>query len=531
MLRCVRRVLSAICCVALIMAMTIITSPVPATAASGPLEPVHDVPASPAVNVNYVHGAINSYWGIDIPPNAAISDTKNAVNMKYLLGMVDIANARLGTTTSYGTGEYATSGAVSQNTANNAIKTLIRRSYPFTITTTSTNSFSFNISASGLFYIDWGDGTEMQQIVKTDTNTQTISHTYTSTAAHTIKMGGRATGYSAAAAISFAQNTTLAKISGSLGRIFVTQSDGTQPSFSSAFMGCTNLSGSIPAELFAGISGAPRTSMFEDTFNGCVGLTGAIPAGLFSGITGAPATLMFKHTFYGCTGLTSIPSGLFAGISGTPQSSMFNGTFYGCTGLRGAVPSGLFSGVTGAPAYAMFHETFYGCTGLTSIPANLFAGVSGAPAGLMFKNTFYGCSHLTSIPSGLFAGIKGAPASSMFNSTFANCTGLTSIPSGLFAGVKGAPASAMYYSTFSGCTKLSGQIPVGVFGTLSGSPASLMFKQTFSGCSGLTGPSARNPNGTYLYNVFSSATASHVGSMYYGVKSLSDYSSIPSAWK
>ena len=165
MLRYMRRVLSAICCVALIMAMTIITSPVPATAAS-PSEPVTSVTTSPAVNVNYVHGAINSYWGIDIPPNAAISVTKNAVNMKYLLGMVDIANARLGTTTSYGTGEYATSGAASQNTANTAIKTLIRRSYPFTITTTSTNSFSFNISASGLFYIDWGDGTKIQQIVK-----------------------------------------------------------------------------------------------------------------------------------------------------------------------------------------------------------------------------------------------------------------------------------------------------------------------------------------------------------------------------
>lgn len=346
----------------------------------------------------------------------------------------------------------------------------------FTATTTSdTTSFSFDISAAGTFYVDWGDGTEGETITKTGTITKSISHTYAAAASYDIKIGGLATAYQTSGytgAISFRSNKKLAGISGSLGAIFPTLSDGSQPRFSYIFNNCTNLKGSIPENLFAGVSGAPIESMFENAFGNCKGLTG------------------------------NIPENLFAGISGAPTENLFEDTFYNCSGLTGGIPENLFAGIKGAPAKNMFFYTFSGCSGLTGdIPVNLFAGISGAPISGMFNYTFNGCTGLTGISGRLFAGIKGAPADYMFQSTFNNCTGLT------------------------------GEIPLGLFGNLSGAPAFHMFQTTFNGCSGLTGKSARNPDGTYLYDVFPSATSTQVGSMYYGVTGLSDYASVPSAWK
>ena len=345
----------------------------------------------------------------------------------------------------------------------------------FLITTTpDTSSFEFDIGAAGNFTIDWGDG-DVETINKTDATNTTYSHTYDSAGEYKIGISGEATAYESymfAAAISFIDNKNTAGISGSLGAIFGTLSDGTQPRFVATFSSNTNLTGEIPADLFAGISGAPASHMFSSTFSGCSGLTGTIPENLFAGISGKPASNMFRFTFSDCSGLTgSIPENLFAGISGTPASYMFNGTFYGCSNLSG------------------------------SIPENLFAGISGAPASYMFYNTFNGCSGLTGI---------GGP---------------------LFAGITGAPASYMFYSTFEGCSNLSGEIPLGLFGNLTNIPQRQMFYQTFYNCSGLTGPSARMPDGTYLYDFFTGATDVEVEAMYNGATGLSDYSSIPSPWK
>lgn len=632
-MRRVHRFLSVICCVACVMATVFVASFAPATAATV-LEPeATTVSTSPAVNVKYIHGSIKNLWGIDIPYSPELKSDQYAVNMRYLLGMVDIANARLGAVkTSYGTGEYATAGAVSKNTADKAIKTLIQKpiEFPFAATTTAaTTTFSFSITASGTFYLDWGDGGDVDKYVKTNTGSQTISHTYTTAGAYTVRIGGRATGYyevNAPAAISFSSNKNLAGISGSLGEIFPTLADGSQPGFNRTFYNCTNLTGSIPENLFTGITGAPASYMFNSTFYNCSGLTGSIPENLFAGISGAPAAGMFSDTFGGCSGLTgaipenlfagitgkpaasmfsgtfanssnltgSIPAGMFSGISGAPAGNMFERTFNGCRGLTGSIPAGLFSGISGAPVQAMFSDTFYNCSGLTgSIPENLFAGISGAPASSMFQRTFYNCSGLTgSIPENLFAGISGAPASYMFNGTFRDCRGLTgsipsglfgnlsgkpasymfgytfcgcngltgeipeklfgniygapkdfmfdgtfqncsgltgSIPSGLFGNISGAPAQFMFNSTFYGCKGLTGEIPLGLLGNLSGSPASSMLSQTFYNCSGLTGKSARNPDGTPLYDVFPTATSSHVYYMYTGT-CLADNASIPTTW-
>ena len=112
---------------------------------------------------------------------------------------------------------------------------------------------------------------------------------------------------------------------------------------------------------------------------------------------GAPAGAMFSSTFINCSNLTgSIPSGLFGDISGAPAGEVFNSTFRGCSNLTGSIPSGLFGDISGAPAAYMFIFTFRDCSKLTgSIPVGLFGDISGTPANYMFYGTFYGCSKLT----------------------------------------------------------------------------------------------------------------------------------------
>ncbi len=276
--------------------------------------------------------------------------------------------------------------------------------YDFYLTTTSdTDMFAMKISAAGEFYIDWGDG-KSERITKSDTTKMTFGHKYASNGAYNIRLGGQATAYSTStntAAISFYVNPSqqkIASIDGSLGAIFGTLSSDTnnQPRFSGTFSGATNMTGSIPAGLFAGISGAPASAMFQNTFNYCSGLTGAIPDGLFGNLTGKPASNMFDSTFRGCSGLTgAIPDGLFGNLTGAPASYMFASTFYGCSGLTGAIPDGLFAGISGAPAWTMFSATFYGCSGLTSIPENLFGNISGTAQYQMFDGMFMGCTSLT----------------------------------------------------------------------------------------------------------------------------------------
>ena len=484
---------------------------------------------APIINVKYVHDAIRTKWGLDIPYNAGLTNPSAAANMRYVLGMVDRANARFNIETHYGTGPYATSAAANRTTANRAIEKLVDKpsGYPFIATTTpDTPEFNFDLSASGTFYVDWGDGT-VDTIEKNDVNKQSFSHTYETAGTYVVKLGGRATGYSQdkepevhptsldddavaygapdedynyVPVISFAGNEYLAKIEGSLGKIFPTLPGGIQPRFSRTFVRCINLSGTIPGELFSGISGAPVVGMFYETFSEAGSLTGAIPEKLFAGISGAPATGMFAETFLGCLGLT------------------------------GAIPEKLFASISGAPAEFMFYGTFAGCGGLTAIPEKLFAGISGAPAAGMFFNTFAGCEGLVTIPEKLFAGISGAPAESMFSMTFASCKGLTAIPKNLFGNISGAPADEMFSNTFSGCSGLTGEIPLGLFGNISGAPAGAMFSGTFSDCPGLTGPSARTPDGIPLYQAFPTANYDDAGDMYLNDENLSDYCEIPKSW-
>ena len=402
--------------------------------------------AAQVANLDYVHKLIQQKWDISIPIKA--DNPMLAANMKYLLTAVDVANEILNgeKTTDYGNGEFATLHAADTVATNQAVETLVQKveKYKFTLTTTpDTSSFSFSISAAGEFIVNWGDG-KTETITKPDTTNTTYSHTYSTSKSYTIKLTGQATAYNTStstAAISFyvGSNTSaketnvkkIAAIDGSLGAIFGTLSSDTnnQPRFYHTFYNATNMTGSIPSNLFTGISGAPAGRMFDSTFYGCSGLTGAIPDGLFAGISGAPAI------------------------------AMFSGTFYDCSGLTGAIPAGLFGNLYGAPAMGMFDSTFSGCSGLTSIPDGLFGNLTGAPASRMFWGTFYGCSKLTSIPENLFGNISGTAQSYMFNRTFYNCTSLTG-PSARINGQylyeiwPNAP-TMLDYGPYYGCTGLS----------------------------------------------------------------------------
>ena len=206
------------------------------------------------------------------------------------------------------------------------------------------NRISLSRSAAGDFTIDWGDG-NVEKVTKSDTTNTTYSHTYDSAGEYTIGIGGEATAYDSdmfTAAISFSLNDNTAGISGSLGAIFGTLSDGTNPRFYQTFFSNTNLTGEIPADLFAGISGAPASYMFRSTFNGCSGLTGEIPLGLFGNLTNRPQTSMFSSTFYNCSGLTG------------PSARMPNGTYL----------YDFFTGATDVEVEAMYN----GATGLEDYP-------------------------------------------------------------------------------------------------------------------------------------------------------------------
>jgi len=217
------------------------------------------------------------------------------------------------------------------------------------------------------------------------------------------------------------------------------------------------------------------------------------------------------------------------------ENSFSRSKIVAITGDLGAIFPILGNPVGSTIGSPQFYQTFYGCSGLTKIPDNLFAGLNGPPLTFMFYGTFQNCTGLTKIPADLFASVKGAPANGMFYATFQGCTGLKGeIPGSLFAGIKGAPISWMFGLTFSGCSGLT-SIGDGLFDGISGAMASYAFTSTFDGCANLTGPSAttKGSNGIRkpLYQEWPSALTGQVGNCYTGANKLTDWGSIPAAWK
>ena len=392
---------------------------------------VDTVEYAPVANLEYIHSAIASKYDITVPYNSA-ADIYSIANMKYLLTTIDVANQMQGNQTDYGTGEFATEYAANTITVDTAIDTLIKimdtppsdsdepepgeeilvPPYVFAIKISATDSFTINIAAKGTFIIDWGDGT-VETKNPSSTNTTPYSHTYADNQPPpTIRLAGQATEYYSSyepATINFSSKGSISEIIGSLGEIFPTLADGSQPSF---------------------------------------------------------------------------------------------------------------------------HQTFAYAKNVTRLPKKLFSGITGKPISYMFYQTFYNMSSLTEIPENLFGGLDGAPGSSMFRETFYNCSSVKSLPNKLFGNLHGTPAMYMFYGTFNNCIGLTGEIPLGFFGDYENNIKTSMFGYTFYNCSGLTGPSARMPDGTYIYNYFTKGTGYYPTSkMYFNCTGLSDYSSIPSSAK
>lgn len=346
------------------------------------------VQSAQIANVEYIHTAIADKWDITIPYNREITNVGVAANMKYLLTAVDVANEILNgeKTTDYGNGEFATMVATDTIATDTAVETLIQKNadtgYKFTATIDLSlyednwppiTEFGFDLGAEGTFYVDWGDGTT-ETIKKDNTDVVTYTHDYgTTSGTYTVKIGGMATNYSDdedTPAIAFdvdvfassAYSQAITEISGSLGAIFPTLSDGSQPRFPGLFSDASFAE--IPPELFEGIHGAPVSNMFSLAFSYNDNLTG-IPENLFSGIVGS-APYMFRSTFEWCYFLTGIPENLFSGVTDLAEG-VFQTTFSYCGSLIG--PSARINGkylyeIWPDATYEQVAIMYYGAEGL-----------------------------------------------------------------------------------------------------------------------------------------------------------------------
>ena len=528
------------------------------------------------VNVEYIHNAIKQKWDITVPYNSELTNPRVAANMKYLLTAVDVANEMLNgdKTTDYGNGEFATMAVADTIATNQAVDRLIamERDYKFVATVdvpVADYELYFDIKATGDFVIDWGDGSPTDSV--TNALVGGMGHTYTKPGRYKVKLDGLATGVGEYGGYGFSVSAStnnnfpyhnyaesIVEVSGCLGCVFPTLSDGTNPSFYRLFYAAGSLT-SIPDDLFAGLHGEFSYNMFALAFSG-TGIT-SIPQNLFGELRGDMYTsAVFSDAFRG-TPITSIPENLFSNVV-SAGSRMFQSTFSDTKITK--IPDGLFSSLTGGGLY-LFDSTFSG-TPITSIPENLFEGISrgmmgefsstfaytnikeipenlfanvGSADTALFAGTFAG-TPITSIPENLFASVLGDDSVYMdevFSGTFSDCTELKEIPDNLFSGLKWESAETVGYlfaGTFSGCTSLT-EIPDNLFGdvvlnldyddwTYYG-----VFEGTFYGCDGLTGPSART-GGQYFYDRWPNAPAEIFLYMYQGCEGLSDYDCIPSEW-
>ena len=256
--------------------------------------------AAQIVNVDYVHKLIAQKWDISVPIKA--DNPMQVANMKYLLTAIDVANEILNgePTTNYGNGEFATLQVADITATNQAVETLIKKEieYKFSLkydtnyTENHVTTFIFDISAAGEFIVDWGDGNIETISRNNDTKLTSYSHTYLSDGVYTIKFAGKATKYNTASnitTISFNHTesymdmnaASIIEINGSLGAIFGTLADGSQPRFMYTFF--STGFGIIPDTLFDGIFGCPTENMFKSTFLGTS--IDYIPENLFSGIS------------------------------------------------------------------------------------------------------------------------------------------------------------------------------------------------------------------------------------------------------
>ena len=356
------------------------------------------------------------------------------------------------------------------------------------------DSITLPIEGTCNFTVDYGDGSEINQI--TNQNDENKTHTYQNSGTYKITIKGKCQ------KINFYPNTSKKKITklvqwGNLGANVYCFSDCTNlegeipiPSKNSfklvtnlegLFYNCSKLTGSIPNNLFKGANRIESLGVYwgPGAFKNCSGLTGSIPKDLFKDTVNVKS---FCYTFQNCSRLTGyIPEDLFENCNKIETlASQQGGIFTGCSGLTGSIPENLFKTCNKVTNY---QSVFAGCKGLTGeIPSKLF---SYSPDANNFTSTFEGCSSITSA-SDIF---NGKNKTKNFNSTFYGCSSLERIDKDIF---KNCSSAESFNKCFCQCTNLK-NIPKGIFDDCA---EVKNFNSTFYGCKSIT----ELPEDLFKYN-------------------------------
>ena len=243
----------------------------------------------------------------------------------------------------------------------------------------SGDTFDFDLSAAGTFYVDCGvDGRLVSTtddvtpgevtgwvIRRNNTDNATYRCSYSSRGEKMVRFSGRATAYNgkigtgsngemtAVPAISFEPaRERLVSVEGDLSKMFpiLGQSDTKIPRFYRTFANCVSLE-KISGKLFRRYTSG-TTLMFGSTFAGCRRLK-EIPGNLFSNIVKG-ADQMFVQTFSGCGRLEGfIAPNLFAGLiaNHSPYSKDMMRGIFDETSLATRCPEKYSQYITGYERY------------------------------------------------------------------------------------------------------------------------------------------------------------------------------------
>jgi hypothetical protein len=381
--------------------------------------------------------------------------------------------------------------------------------------------------------VDWGDGSPISPI--TSYNDSDRIHTYSSNGIYEVEIKGSCPSWS------FNNSGDKLKIT----KIIYWGNSGGFDGFKylfNGFYGCSNLTSLGKGKILNG-----GITNFSWVFFNCTSLT-SIPNSLFDDLINIT---QIANTFYYCSGLLSIPDGLF---SNNINLQDCGGIFAGCTGLTSipkdlfryninllklntifnncksliSIPEDLFKYNINVSDYA-FSYCFAGCTSLTSIPNDLFRYNTNASS-YAFEDCFLGCTSLISIPNNLFR-YNTLVSYRGFMNTFHSCTSLETVPNYLFRYNTNVSTEGFGY-TFYECNKL--QINPWIFYADGEQNTRFLNKiSNFKSCFQKTSITGNQGTAPDLWNC-NFGTQTPVSTLCFrgnNITSLSNYDSIPAAWK
>lgn len=239
---------------------------------------------------------------------------------------------------------------------------------------------------------------------------------------------------------------------------------------SSAFRGCTGLSGELPPLLF---DGCGNVTLAVQTFYNCRYLSGTVPAEMFKGMSALTSTVeMFLNTQIG----GPIPEGLFDDCVNLAHTTlMFSGT-----NVSGVVPASMFRNCAKLiHCEAMFNL----CVGITGVEVGLFDNVTSSS---LSCDAMFCDSGVETVPEGLLGGLRNKTKATAV-SMFYNCP-VSAAPATI---VEEASGFKDVRDMFGHCVKLSSPAPAAPSNGDWDDPDKIWkYYSMFGGCSGMTGRDA-----------------------------------------